>query len=341
MAMDLKVTEQVQRLTWNFEPVKAELISHIEKYANLVVNETNLYEMEKSQKEIASLRIKLQKFRLAVKKELEKPFDVFDLQIKELTALVESAELPIKNQLQKYEDERRENKRIEVQKMIESISSELGLGSVYARQIVIADNYLNRTQRVNDTRNDIQQKVCWFLDIQNKDIAAEAARNEKISMAKLMVELLSNGLATPLTFQDVETRLESLNITELRVYIENQVTIRREREERAAQQAIEREEQKRIAEVVRQEKVVEAYENQMIHNVAMEKLAKEQQANVQIGQAEKMGMQAESKDEATKPVQKLDIQIIMRGTNMDEYDAVAEFLTTSNIIFKSDIREVK
>lgn len=73
-------------------------------------------------------------------------------------------------------------------------------------------------------------------------------------MAKMMCEFLSKDLATPLIFEDVENKIESLNITELRTYIENQVATRKEREEIAVQQALEREEQKRIAEVARLEK---------------------------------------------------------------------------------------
>jgi hypothetical protein len=263
MTVELKVLENVQKLTWNFEDVKQRLTDDIKKYADLIVSETNLLDMEKTQKEIASLRIRLQKFKLAVKKDFEKPYEAFELQVKELASLIESAEKPIKDQIQKYEDDRREAKRIQCEKMICEISAELGLLEKYSSQIVVADKYLNRTQKVKDTKEDIQQKVCWFLDIQAKEIADEAARTEKISMAKMMCEFMSKELATPLTFEDVENKINSFNITELRTYIENQVTTRKEREERAAQLALEREEQKRIAELARQEREEQARKEQL------------------------------------------------------------------------------
>lgn len=258
MTMELKVIENVQKLSWNFEDVKKELTGYIEKYSNLVVSETNLAEMEKTQKEIASTRINIQKFRMEVKRDFEKPFEAFDQQIKALTSLVESAEKPIKDQIQKYEDRRRDSKRIECQELIMSVAAELGLEENYRNQIVIDEKWMNRGSKIKTITEEIQGRICWFLDIQKQEKEAETFRQQKIEMAKFMVESLSAGLVTPLTFQEVENKIESLNIGELRTYIENQVQIRKEREERAKQVALEQEEQKRIAELARQEREEQA-----------------------------------------------------------------------------------
>lgn len=353
--MELKVIEQVQKLTWNFEDVKAELTRHIEKYAGLVVNEENLQDMEKTQKEIASLRIKVGKFRMAVKKEMEKPFDVFDLQVKELSKLIESAEIPIKNQLEKYEVMRREAKTIEVQGIIDSVSAELGLHDCYKEQIIIADKYLNRTQKIKDTKEDIQARVCWFLDVQAKDIADEANRIEKVNMAHMMVEFMSKDLVTPLTFADIENKIEQLNITELRTYIENQVTIRKEREERAkqlaeqqllerqererqeearriereeraAQQALERAEQERIAEIQRQERI----EQERVAEIArqeQELLTKDEVVVEQIVEQQ--------------PVveKKYNARITMYGITEDYLKDIEQFLKDDGIKFGVEVKE--
>jgi hypothetical protein len=252
--MELKVIENVQKLTWNFEDVKKELTGYIEKYSNLVVSETNLADMEKTQKSIASTRINIQKFRMEVKRDFEKPFAVFDKQIKALTSLVESAEKPIKEQLQKYEDKRIDEKRAECESLIVSVSAELGLEDKYRDQIVIDEKWMNRGSKIKAIKEEIQMRVVYFLDQQKADKEAETFRQQKIEMAKFMIESLSKDLATPLTYIDIEHQVESLNICELKVYIENQVASRKEREDRAAHQAIEREEQKRIAELARQER---------------------------------------------------------------------------------------
>lgn len=288
--MELTVIESVQKLTWNFEEVKAKLNDDIQKYVGLVVNDENLASMEKTQKEIAGLRTRIQKFRLAVKKDLQKPYNAFELQIKELAALVETAELPIKEQLQKYEDKRKEDKENKCREIIAEVSNELGLADAYRDQIVIDSNWINRGTSFKSIKEEIQVKVCWFLDIQTKDIAEEANRVEKVNMAQMMCEFLSKDLVTPVTFEEVENKIESLNITELRTYIENQVAARKEREEKAKQlaekQLLERQEKQRLEEIAQAERAetarqqaLEREEQQRIAELA--RLEKEEQERIE------------------------------------------------------------
>ena len=244
--MELKVIQHDHKFLWNFEAVKGELTQYIEQYSGLVVTDTNLGDMERTQKEVASLRIKLSKFRMAVKKELEKPFLDFDAQIKELLNLVDSAERPIMDQLAKYETVRRRNKSDYLQKIINKTALDLGLGDAYRDQIVIADKWLNRTSKISEIEADIQLKVCWFLDIQQKDKDAAVYKSEKVEMAKFLCESLSIGLATPLTFTEIESRVDSFDLTGLKAHIQGEVAKRKEREDRAAQMAVERAEAARV-----------------------------------------------------------------------------------------------
>ncbi|MDF2857843.1 MAG: hypothetical protein K0Q87_3694 [Neobacillus sp.] len=323
MSMELKVLENVQKLTWNFEDVKQRLTDDIKKYADLVVSETNLPDMEKTQRQIASLRINLQKFRLKVQKDFKKPLDSFELQIKQLAELIEKTEKPIKDQIQKYEDKRRDTKRTECEKLIIDVSTELGLEAKYSQQIVVADKWLNKGTNFKEIKEDIQKNVCWLLEIQNKAIADEAARTEKISMAKMMCEFMSKDLATPLTFEDVENKIDSFNITELRTYIENQVATRKEREERAAQLALEREEQKRIAEVARQERVEQARAAIELKEAA----AKLEEENNQTA------------SQVIEPVKLYNAQFVVYGVTQEQVEGIQKYIDFIEINYKHAVKE--
>lgn len=230
-----------QKFTWNFEDMKANLTAHIEKYSNLVVTEENLKSMEKTQKEIASLRTKISKFRLAVKNDLEKPYKVFEQQIKELLDLVFSVEKPIKDQLEIYENKRREKKSQIVQSLIDKISAELGLEERYSQQIAIDHKWLNRTTTKKEITEGIQERVCWFLDIQAKDHQAALFAAQKKEMSKLLCQSLSADLATPLTYEEIEKQIEPMtDILAVKSFIENEVAQRKEREQCAARLAIEK-----------------------------------------------------------------------------------------------------
>ncbi|MCX7779634.1 MAG: DUF1351 domain-containing protein [Negativicutes bacterium] len=248
-AIDLepKTLSIVQEFKWNFDEIKQSLAGKIERYTGLVVNDDNLKDMERTQKEIASLRTKIGKFRLQVKRELEKPYAEFELQIKELLALVESVERPIKEQLEVYENKRREEKALMVQEIINEVARQLGLEGKYSSQIAIADRWLNRTITKKEIIEEIEMKAAWFLDIQTKEREAEFFRKQKIEMAKFMCEQLSAGLATPLKFEEIESRIDAMDIMALKAYIETEVEKRREREDRAAQLAIERAETAKAA----------------------------------------------------------------------------------------------
>lgn len=246
VVIEPKKLDLVQKLDWNFQEMKSNLTTHIERYANLVVTSDNLKSMEHTQKEIAGLRIKLSKFRLAVKGDMEKPIKEFEQEIKELTGLVESVEKPIKDQLEVYEQKRRETKRLEVQAIINKVSAELELDEQYSSQIAIDDSWLNRGAKKKAVTEEIQGRVCWFLDIQAKDRQAALFKEQKVEMAKILCQSLSAGLATPLTYEEIENRIDSFqDILAVKSFIENEVAQRKEREDRAAKLAMEQAEQKR------------------------------------------------------------------------------------------------
>jgi hypothetical protein len=274
-----KIIENVQKLSWNFEDMKQDLTDNIKKYVGLVVSETNLAEMEKTQREIASMRTKLNKFRLATKKRLDKPYDEFKMQIDQLLDLVGNVEIPIKDQIDKYEQQRRKIKIEEIQQFIITSSNELGLQDKFSDQIVIDDRWLNRGQNIKDTQDEVNIKICWLLDIQQKEIEAATFKQQKIEMAEFMVESLSAGLVTPLTFSEIESKIDSLDIGSLKAYITGEVGKRREREDRAKklaeQEVLDRQERERVraeqeelrrieAEQLREAKRVEAEQLKLI-----------------------------------------------------------------------------
>jgi len=331
--MEMKITESIQKLTWNFDDIKKELEKHVEQYANLVVNENNLQDMEKTQREIASIRTKLTKFRTAVKKDLEKPLTVFNGQVKELLSLVESVEVPIKEQLEKYEMNRRFAKSQQIQGFITTTSAEMKLDEKYRSQIEIADKWLNRTQKWNETKEDIYTKINWFLDIQEKEIAAENFRKQKIEMAKFLCESLSTGLATPITFREIENKIDDLDISEIKLHIETEIAKRKEREEKAIKQAIEREEQKKIeAEKLAEKKRITEEKQAESEKEEAEKLAKIETKKAEIS--------SEIVPQVNDEPELYNAQFVVYGVTTDEIETIKLFLEDRNINFKHEIKKV-
>lgn len=229
-----------QKFDWNFEAMQVNLQTHVERYANLVVTEQNLKSMEKTQKEIAGLRTKLNKFRLAVKRDLEKPYEIFAHQVNQLLDLVQSVEKPLKDQLEKYEAKRREAKAQVIWGIIHQTAADLRLEEHYLKQMAVDEKWLNRTATQKEITEAIQERICWLLEVQAKDHQAALFAAQKTEMAKFFCQSLSVGLVTPVTYEEIERQIAPLtDMLAVKSFIENEVAQRKEREEAAAQAAAE------------------------------------------------------------------------------------------------------
>ena len=98
------ILTNIHEFKWNFPELKQRLLDGIQKYANLIVDDTNLEAMERTSREIASLRTQVNKFRISTKKALEEPAAEFDTEARELLSIIAQAEEPLKKQLLEYED---------------------------------------------------------------------------------------------------------------------------------------------------------------------------------------------------------------------------------------------
>lgn len=95
-------------VTTNFEDVKNNLQAITEKYKGLVVTDQNQKDMEKTLREVVSLRTSIQKFEVNGKRKLRRPMDQFADACKELLKIVNEAERPLREQLDAYEAKRQE-----------------------------------------------------------------------------------------------------------------------------------------------------------------------------------------------------------------------------------------
>ena len=77
--MDIQVKEfQAPVIVINYETLKAELEKFLADYTGIVVTEDTLAGCKAAQKELASLRVKIDTYRKDKKKELEKPIKNFE-----------------------------------------------------------------------------------------------------------------------------------------------------------------------------------------------------------------------------------------------------------------------
>lgn len=175
-------------LIFNFDELKGQLSERLENYKGLVVTEDNEREVTKDKAELNKLVKAIDDYRKNQKKEMSAPITEFENKCKELTSLVTNVVTPIADQLKAFEDARKEEKRTEVQRQVEKIINDLGLNQTYSSQLDIIDKYLNKTQKLTDTINDLEKRGKILKQAQEQEELFEKAKREKIDLIQKTIE---------------------------------------------------------------------------------------------------------------------------------------------------------
>lgn len=175
-------------LIFNFDELKGQLSERLENYKGLVVTEDNEREVTKDKAELNKLVKAIDDYRKNQKKEMSAPITEFENKCKELTSLVTNVVTPIADQLKAFEDARKEEKRTEVQRQVEKVINDLELNQTYSSQLDIIDKYLNKTQKLTDTINDLEKRGKILKQAQDQEELLEKAKREKIDLIQKTIE---------------------------------------------------------------------------------------------------------------------------------------------------------
>ena len=85
--MEVRILNEIKPvIEINFDHLKTTLTETLEKYNGIIVTEETLSGCKATQKELAGVRNKIDRYRIDKKKELSKPITAFENQCKELVA---------------------------------------------------------------------------------------------------------------------------------------------------------------------------------------------------------------------------------------------------------------
>lgn len=193
-----EITNEPQTLKWNVEDVKKYLEAITEKYQGLIVTEENEPEMQKTLREIVSLRTRFGKFERKGKDLLRRPMNEFLNQCEVLSSVIADVEKPLRDQLQVYEDKRIEELNASIEREIELKAQAAGLFPEYLRDFQRSEKWLNKTQKYSSTLIDIDKEIERLLAVQKADQEREKMLAERESYITMAVELANSKLQSPL-----------------------------------------------------------------------------------------------------------------------------------------------
>lgn len=156
---ELEVIKELPVLKANFEDVKASLTETLNKYKGIVVTEEGLKDCKATQKELSSLRVKIDTYRKTIKKEVLVPVTDFESKCKELETLIVEVENPIKEGINVFDNMRREEKKTKALEFIADAIENHQLNDKYAKQLNVLDKYFALTGSVKAVKEDIEVRA--------------------------------------------------------------------------------------------------------------------------------------------------------------------------------------
>ena len=208
----------------NFKEMKAALEETLTEYDGIVVTEQSLSTCKGKQRDLASLRVKIDNYRKDKKKELSRPIKAFEDQCKELISLIEKAEQPIKDGIKIFDDEKRDSKRLQAIELAKEVAEEYGLNEKYADRLEILDKYCNLTAKSNEIREDLiskamtlkveQDRETELIEIIKDTIASE---NEKINLKMKFEDFekyINRGMTAREVIVEVKERANNIYVAE-------------------------------------------------------------------------------------------------------------------------------
>lgn len=223
-------------VTTNFEDVKNNLQAITEKYKGLVVTDQNQKDMEKTLREVVSLRTSIQKFEVNGKRKLRRPMDQFADACKELLKIVNEAERPLREQLDAYEAKRQEGVTKVILHKYEEMTFDAGIREEF-RSCEILSKWMNKTAKLKDTYEDIARLVSEQATAQKQHDDLKELRNSRRELALLQIEKANRdyALATPITEDFLTDELLDTSAEIIKNTINEEALRRHEMDENARQ----------------------------------------------------------------------------------------------------------
>lgn len=241
---DMVTTKQISVIEWDQPFWVAWAKEYAAKFVGLMVTDENLKDMEDAKKELSSKKRRLDEFRKQEKAKMEGPIKKFEAEVKEVIDIISAVELPIAEQVRKFEDQRRCEQATEVSGWIQDAVKAAGLRANFAAQLSIAESWTNRTAVKSKVKAEIEAKVTALMQLQAAEDQAAEMKRQRDEMAVMMCRMQSEsmGLASPVTPADIYG-IQNLSLSDLPAAITTAVTRRKESEtaaiERAERQKVE------------------------------------------------------------------------------------------------------
>ena len=162
-------TDKTISIGGNFTELGNKIKSVVERYKNTKLTEDNVDYVKTLKNQFVSLRTGIEREKKEYMKVYIAPAkDLVDSMCKELLKIVDEGESALGNQLEEYDQRRKEELTIILNDYVAEYSKKYHLRDEYATQIQLIKQYYNKTQKEEDTILDIERQAKELYVKQNE-----------------------------------------------------------------------------------------------------------------------------------------------------------------------------
>ena len=155
--MELKVSEVQfpEKISFNFEEIKKEVAEKVQHYTSLVYSDEQIRDAKADRAKLNKFVQALEAKRKEVKKQCLAPYEDFEKQVKEIVAIVNEPIQLIDNRLKTFEDERKVQKRLEIDCVFFASNPFEWLKI----EQIFNDKWLNATAKITAIEAEIKERL--------------------------------------------------------------------------------------------------------------------------------------------------------------------------------------
>ena len=145
----------LKEIQWNQEEVKAWVAARVQDYKSIAYTADQVKDMKKDRAELNKLRTAFEDERKRLKKACMEPYNRFEQQVKEVTALIDEPIQLIDSQLLEIEERRKQEKK----KAIEELFQTIGFQNFVTLERIADPKWLNATVSLGKIEEQMKSEM--------------------------------------------------------------------------------------------------------------------------------------------------------------------------------------
>lgn len=191
--MELKMNDYLlpEKILFNYEELKQELVEKIAYYETLVYTDEQIKDAKADKAALNKLKKALNEEKIRVKKEYIKPFEDFEKKINEIISIIDEPVVAIDKQIKQYEEKNRQEKLEKVKELWRSLDAPDGL----TFEKVFQEKFLNVScsmkvvaQYMNDAIDKFERDMQTLEELPEFSFEAQQVYKETCDINKAILE---------------------------------------------------------------------------------------------------------------------------------------------------------